>query len=77
MTQLLKGQEMDCLVEGYCKESETKSCIPRDIIDVCLSFYDPNIYVKISKQDINEIISDPSSGPITTSIHISMNSAFN
>ena len=41
---------MSCLLHGYCKQHRAKSFIPIEIIETCLSFYDPSIYLTIPKQ---------------------------
>ena len=60
---------MDCLLHGYCKRSETKSIVPTEIIDTCLSFYDSYIYISISKQQIEKIITDYTMNPMSTANH--------
>ena len=69
MTHLPSNDKMDCLLHGYCRKLFIDALIPTDVIKTCLSFYDTNIYLSLSKQDINQIITDFSLDPISTQIH--------
>ena len=70
MTELLLTKEkINCLVYGYCQINQCRSLIPIDIIKQCLSFYDQYLYLNITKQDINKIITEFSFNCISTPIY--------